>query len=195
MRFASVNARLRLGKNARTFKNDFKEVFENQKEYSDKLLLACELYCAAYFDEMVKSRFVTLITAVEALLTPKNRSAKIRKLIGEFARSIKDAELDEEEKEPLLSALHFIKKESIGQAGRNLAGRELNSSKYDGRSSSDFFKFCYKIRSQLVHSGKSKLTTSELVDLSNTCSKFVGDLLGAHIGGNETQVVPFTEVR
>lgn len=184
VKFASVNGKLRIGKTYDALKKDLAYAFSAGKNYDDKLVLACELYSTSFLDSSVRSRFITLVTAAEALLVAKKRSVKAQELIEEFVNLPAITDLDEEEKKSLISALEFTKKESIGQTGKLLADQNLPDTIYDGRTSGDFFKYCYNIRSKLLHNGKSKLTVTELKNLSNTCSTFIGDLLDSLIGGD-----------
>ncbi len=177
VKFASLNIGVNLGKNAETLQIDFQQIFLSDREYPDKLKLACELYCSAFFDPLLEGRFILLVTAVEALLDPADRASGAVELVKDFIQDVKNSKLTQSDKDPLVAALKFIQKESIGQTGKKLAITKLPESLYQDMASDEFFKYCYGIRSSIVHIGKCKLTKTELANLTNTCLQFVGDLL------------------
>ena len=181
MRFALPDAKLNLGKSLDTFVADFRQVHSTEIKYSDRLKVACELYCSVFFDPSFQSRFITLVTAIEALLEPASRSVEAIRLVNTFAQTIKASGLSDLEKQQIISSLKWLDKDSIGQTGRKLAQRLLPNSRYADTESGAFFKHCYDTRSSIVHSGKAKLTMTQLASLTNDCMTFVADILAKMI--------------
>ena len=76
--FVSLNAEAAVGRNVDTFRSDVGSLIAKPLGLSEKQLLAAELYCASYFDLSFRSRFITLVTAVEAFLQPEARPEAVR---------------------------------------------------------------------------------------------------------------------
>lgn len=114
------------------------------------------------------------MTAVEALLDPAAQASGAVELVKDFIQDVKNSKLTQSDKDPLVAALKFIQKESIGQTGKKLAITRLLESLYQDMASDEFFNYCYGIRSSIVPSGKCKLTKTELANLTNTCLQFWG---------------------
>jgi hypothetical protein len=151
-----------------------------RRAHNDKVWVAAELYCAAFFDRASRSRFITLVTALEALLDNKPRTGEALALITSWQNELKKvpaSALDHSTRSAMMSTLGFMQRESIGQAGRALSDRLLTDRIYRGESASEFFPQCYALRSEIVHSGRPKDASVDLSDLSNACMIFVGDLL------------------
>lgn len=129
-----------------------------------------------------RSRFITLVTAIEALLVPQRRSDAVQSFIDDAKKDLKQREIDDATREALTGSLNSLRFDSIGQAGKRLCERLLPQKKYDGQSAGQFFKYCYNLRSEIVHSGKPSKDGVDLLQLSNSCQAFVGDLLLASLG-------------
>jgi hypothetical protein len=91
-------------------------------------------------------------------------------------------DVDVATKQSIKSSVERMKSDSIGQTGRELAERLLSDRAYDGLRAGKFFAHCYKVRSEIVHDGKPCDPTIDLLQLSNACQAFVGDLLLASFG-------------
>ena len=77
----------------------------------------------------------------------------------------------------MLGAIRWLRKESIGQAGRRLVEARLGTRQHDGRNGPNFFTHVYQTRSNLVH-GNFSYPTSEMVGgISATLEVFVSELL------------------
>jgi hypothetical protein len=48
---------------------------------------------------------------------------------------------------------------------------------YEGLRAGKFFSHCYSLRGEIVHNGKISDPSIDLLQLSNSCQSFVGDLL------------------
>src|SRR5580765_4128257 len=144
-------------------------------------MLAAEIYSGSFFDVSPRSRFITLVTAVEALLEPAERSGPLQLLIEQMEALARSAAgIDDLTKGSIISNLQWLKAESIGQAGKALSARLLPDKKYDHRAASAFFNYCYNICSKLVHRGRIDPSINPLL-LANSMEAFVADLLIASL--------------
>jgi hypothetical protein len=85
-------------------------------------------------------------------------------------------------KKPIINALQQLRKESISQAGRALARRLVPHRQYQDHSSWEFFTHCYAVRSQILHGGRAKNPSIDMLALANHMEAFVSDLLLASLG-------------
>lgn len=180
--FASVSIDAALGKNPGAFIDQFREGMMSPKPLSDKQRLAAELYGLSFFDMSFRSRFITLVTAVEALLDPPIRPPEIQAFIQEVTTEANDLAVDHATKRSLISSLDRLRYDSIGRTGRALAESLVSDREYDGLKAGKFFTHCYKLRSEIVHDGKPSDPAIDLLQVSNACQAFVADLLLASFG-------------
>jgi hypothetical protein len=139
--------------------------------------LAGEILSASYFDASGRSRFVTRITAVEALLDPQPRSAAAQRVVAKLLEVVEEGGLDESTRAAMSGSLRWLNRESIGQAGRALAARLLHGRAYEGQAPDRFFSFCYNLRSSILHFGRVPV---EITNFRNVCAaahQFVCDIL------------------
>jgi len=185
--FVAINADASIGKGAAAFVEEVAAAVASPVFLNAKQELAGEILSASYFDTSDRSRFVTLITAVEALLDPQPRPAATQHMVARMIQLIEDGELDEGHRASMLGSLHRLETESIGQAGRALAERLLSGKVYEGQAPAQFFNLCYGLRSSILHSGK---VPEEITDFRNVCATahtFVCDLLIASFGEREVR--------
>jgi len=139
--------------------------------------LAFSLFNASFFQPSADSRFLLLVMAIEALIDPSPRSAESQAHVDWLTSATKTAVIPKEERESMLGAIRWLRKESIGQAGRRLVEARLGTRQYDGQSASNFFTYVYQTRSNLVH-GNFPYPTFEMVGgISATLEVFVSELL------------------
>jgi hypothetical protein len=123
------------------------------------------------------ARLMLLTMAVEALLEPAKRSANVIAHVDELVRATKQSSsIPENEKESLVGSLEWLHYESIGQAGRRLAGG-LAGRNYGNMDPEAFFTYCYGIRSKLVHGHATQPEPSEIRAANGELARFVADLL------------------
>ncbi|MFC1927952.1 hypothetical protein ACFLW7_05205, partial [Chloroflexota bacterium] len=142
-----------------------------------KQVLASEIYSSSFFDVSPRSRFITLVTAVEALLERTRRANEVEALLEEFKAKAKQSPIQQSTRDSIVRSLEQLKHESIGQAGRALANRLIPTELFDGQSSADFFSHCYNLRSQILHSGKIENQSLDVLYLANIMEGFVAKLL------------------
>jgi hypothetical protein len=121
--FASANVNMALGKNADAFAEHICRQIEQPLALSDKQIIAAELYSASFFDVPFRSRFITLVTAIEALLVPQRRSDVVQSFIDDVKKELKRQEIDDATKGALIGSLDWLRLDSIGQTGKRLCER------------------------------------------------------------------------
>jgi hypothetical protein len=114
--------------------------------------------------------------AVEALIKRAPRTQQVANHIEKLIADTKNLVKDEGERDSLAMALEDLKLQSIGQAGRQLAGR-LKSRKFGKLSALALFNKCYKMRSLLVHGQKPRPAWNKVNHLTGPLETFVGELL------------------
>jgi hypothetical protein len=171
-----------LGKSPETFIEQIATSFRNPLVLTEKQILAAELYCASFFDVSFRSRLITLVTAIEALLEPAPRSPDVQMIVSTMETMVRQTDIDQSIKEAMIGSLQWLRQDSIGQAGRDLCMHFLGSTQYFGMVASRFFSYCYELRSQILHFGKPIEDAVDLLAVSNTCQAFVADLLLASFG-------------
>jgi hypothetical protein len=147
-------------------------------ELTERERASIDIFNGALFQRTAETRLLMLVMAVEALLEFTSRPPESVALVRSFITSVQESSgLDESEKNSLLSALRFLKNESIRRAGRRLAEERLAGKTYDGRSGPQLFIDCYDLRSQLVHGGDIRKARDQSGRLAGQLEVFVSDLI------------------
>jgi hypothetical protein len=124
--------------------------YEVQTTLTKKQQLALDLYNLSHFENVPKTRFLTLITVVEVLAKKAKQSLAVRALLKDLKKTVSSSILTADEKEDLRQGLGRIKRESISSACRSFV------SKFASEEDVAFFKECYDARSELLHRGETK---------------------------------------
>lgn len=177
LKFVSMNVQASFGTGSGNFIREVSTHFLEKRLLTEKQVVAAELYCSSFFDVSLRSRLVTLMSAVEALLVSDERSQDAIDIVGRLDAAVAEANIDVETKNAMRGSLQGLRRESIGQAGKILSGHLLPDRTYLGRSAPGFFGYCYGIRSQIVHDGHVKDKGVELVEVANACQGYVAELL------------------
>ena len=139
--------------------------------------LAFELYSASYFEPTPRARFLTLIMAIESLLRPEYRTKKAQSVVQNIIEYTKSSELNKSEIDSLLGSLQWLQRDSISKTGRDLANKYLCGEKYLEKTANNFFTYCYSLRSEMVHQGKTKEKNINLNTVVSELQRFISDLL------------------
>ncbi len=175
--FVSTIVKATVGKYPPRLTDTFQREYLNNRHLTEKHMLACEIYASSFFDISPRSRFITLVTAVESLLELPKRSDKAEALVEEFKAKTTQSTLDRTTINSIIGSLERVKYQSYSQAGRALAHQYLPSELFDERSSADFFTRAYDLRSQILHHGMISDDKDDIWHLSNVMEKFVNQLL------------------
>ena len=181
LRFAFTNMTPVVGKNPLALVETFNREFREPMLLTEKQRLAAEIYSGSFFDVSHRSRFITLVTAVEALLEPSRRSESAQTLVSEIENITRSSDVDNATQNAILSSLQWLRFESIGQTGRSLAKRLIPERQYGGRTSWSFFTYCYQLRSQILHRGGAEDDSADLLGLANETEGFVAYILLASL--------------
>lgn len=175
--FVRSGARAELEKGGEAFRTGFNEILASSPELNDKVQLAMELYCSSFFDASPRSRFITLVTALEALIDPQDRTDDAIGLVADLQRRIETSSLSPKTEDSLRGSLERLKRESIGQAGKRMSRELLGGQQYAGLAAAIYFTHCYALRSQILHRGRPDDDETELLHEASTCQQFVRDIL------------------
>ena len=160
----------------------FMRVFNNSllpiTEFSNKELLAFELFGASFFERTERTRFLTLMIAIEVMLETEKHNTEVQNHIGKLiSATYASSEISDVDRELLINGLSFLLKNSITKTGMMLASKRLKDRKYLDKSSDKFFQYCYNIRSKIVHTGTHLKFDSSNGNITNELERFVSDLL------------------
>ncbi len=187
--FVASNFKVTLAKTSKDFAETLAAQFASPLPLSDKQVVAAELFCSSFFDVSLRSRLITLISAVEALLDPAVRPPEAAAVVETLEETVRAADLDDGTRAAMLTSLQRLRNDSIGQTGRSLSDRLLAGKEYLSRSPSRFFRFCYDLRSQIVHNGRPSDAALDLLPVVSACQAYVADLLLASFT-NSTSSAP-----
>jgi hypothetical protein len=183
LRFIRVSATAQVGLYPPALATSFAREYSKGRRATAKQVLACEIYASSFFDISQRSRFITLVSAVEALLELPKRCDTVQALVDNLEAKTKESIIDPATKASILGSLRWLRCESIRQTGRALAESLLNGNTYAGKSGDVFWCLSYDFRSKIVHSG----TAGQSVDISAVASnmeQFVADLLLASLNAS-----------
>ncbi|MFG3619059.1 hypothetical protein [Nocardia sp. NPDC047654] len=144
--------------------------------------LAFRLLHLAYFDTNPETRFILLVTAIEAVLEQGERSVEFIRWLEQLMSETKAADLDSRTRDAMLNYLGLGRRESIAASAKRLVEALGVDRSYDGKSPGAFFSACYTRRSDLVHGNLPRPTVAESKRLLPILERFVAEVLAANIG-------------
>lgn len=169
-----------IGGNQDRFIETFSQLIYLSPNLSERQHLALELFNSSFFSNSSDTKFIILVMAIEALIERDCREEKslehINQLI-EITENTKD--LCRDERKSITDSLITLRQKSIGSSGRRLVSKWLRGNKYANKKASDFFHYCYSIRSNLVHGNTQRPSREEVSTTSAVLELFVCDLLSA----------------
>jgi hypothetical protein len=175
--FVRLEAKAQLAKNPDAFVERVASAVSKCWRATDKQRIAMELFSSSFFDGVFRSRFITLVTAVEALVTQKKREDSIQTLLDDACRAACELDTGDSEKTSLKSGLQRLREESIGRSAAKLIACLLPGKMYGKLGADKFFRKCYKIRSETVHEGRPQDMDVDFLALGNELQALVGDLI------------------
>ena len=159
----------------------FNDVFEKNYrldwQLNDRESLACALYSAAQTEVSVKAKFLLLVSVVESLIESEKRDKQTLEHVEYLIELTKQSELAQPAKASLLGSLKWLRNESINRMGKLLVKQHLGEKEYEGKRAPQFFRDCYSIRSNLLHTGKSSVEENMLPTVVSNLNSLVQDLL------------------
>lgn len=181
-RFISGSATAQGLRDVSQFEQHFNEAMDMNLHLTDKESLACELYGLSHFESSVRARFLTLVIAIESISKAQRRSDSAVEHVEQLIEATRNSSLSSPEVASLCSILGNLKNESISKSGRDLVDRCLGQSQYGNKTAKGFFRDCYDIRCDLVHSGKPTDESINLGHLITELDRLVADLLVSYFG-------------
>lgn len=177
-RFLGMNFKGVVGKSVDTFTESVRTTLGGLRFRSPRVELAAEVYAMSHFEASGSARFLALFMTIEALIEPRPRSEAVTRHIDLLLEKTETANISEEEKKSLLGGISWLKNQSIGRTGRQLAAELLAGRTYQSLSAAEFFTKIYRTRNDLVHRGK--VDHQALHTLVGDTDQFVSDLLQRH---------------
>lgn len=176
--FASFKGNVVIGKNPEQFKALFKRAAKQGSALEDRERLAFDIFSSSFFEPSRDAQLMLLVTSIEVILDVEPRPRSSQKHVEQLIDiTVGNEDLDQAERESLLGALRWLANESIGQAGRRIAGERLGDHEYDGDNASRFFSRAYGIRSRLVHGIDPFPSIDEITDILPPLKEFAADMI------------------
>lgn len=150
--------------------------------------IAFDLYSASLFENSAGARLMTLVMALETLLSPPDRSpqaiAHVDRLITETRGN---TALSDSEQDSLVGSLRWLRRESITKSGILFMRERLADRRYGaGLSAEHVWKDAYDLRSSLAHGRNVSSVSVERV--AGQLFEAVGDLLSGKLLAFEPQL-------
>jgi hypothetical protein len=153
----------------------------------ERLRTAVELFCDSHRESSIRSRFLTLVMALEVMAEPAEKHEVVQRLLTDTIANIQalrdtyDGDSDEAAAlQSLERELTFRREESIGSALRGLVRKTLGFlPQNELRERVKDMVLVYDLRSRLVHTGH--LSTADLRKGHKLARRLVIDLLEARI--------------
>jgi hypothetical protein len=180
--FISMQADMIRGVAFEQFLSVFQTALSRPREIDNRERVALELFNASFFQTSEDSRFLLLMSGLEALIVQQPRSEAVYAFVRTLTAVIEAANrIDEMERDALKQGVGQFQRESIGQAGRRLVSETLDGRTYEGMTPSDFFSRCYRLRSRLVHGDLPFPTREELGGVVAQIEVMLSDLLSTDL--------------
>ena len=128
---------------------------------SPKNQLSLELYNSSHHEKSIRSKFLTLFSAVESLVELEERQDDAQQLVNSLKKVVAESLIDQSKKNSIRGTLNKLSKISTRQGLKQLSQKFLHDHYYAEISAEDFIEKCCNIRNQLVHHG----CTSEDINL------------------------------
>lgn len=170
-----------------TFSEVFEESYRLNWNLNDRESLACALYGAAQAEVSARAKFLFLVNVTESLIESKERAPQALEHVEQLIEVTRTSALERSAKESLLASLSWHRYESINHMCKELITRHLGEKRYGGKKAQHFFRDCYSIRSDLLHTGKSNVEENMLS--INDLDMLVQDLLDSMLQKSPTDDV------
>jgi hypothetical protein len=176
--FMSMESDMVRGVSAGQFLSVFEAALSRPREITNRERVALDLFNSSFFQPSEDSRFLLLMSGLEALIVQHPRSEAVCTLLRKIDAAVEsEQKLDSMERNALKQAVGQLQRESIGQAGRRLVTEALQGRTYQEMAPSDFFGRCYRLRSRLVHGELPLPTREEFGGVAAQLEVMLSDLL------------------
>ena len=164
------------------FVDEISQLVSIADTFNPKILLAMELITASIFETTHRTRFLTLVLAVESILEIDERPEDVQELVEKIIEITGNSGVDHATKKSIIGSLKLLKKESTSRSLRKQSLRYLRDKEYGGLNSERFIKKCYEARSQLVHTGKVNEEKYNINTLAANLEMYLKDLISVLAG-------------
>jgi hypothetical protein len=144
---------------------------------SEERQVTYDLFSAALGLGSRDARYAMLMAALETMLNPQSRSKESVTHVDNLIELTRKSGLPEEEIDSITATLKWLRRESIGQAGKRIA-EMLKPNTYMNEAPAVFFRKCYDLRSNLMHGNYPLPTTQEISARIPHLEQFISDLIG-----------------
>jgi hypothetical protein len=180
--FITVNVNAKAAVPSDMFVKTFTASLTLSPSLSEREQLAYRVFNIALFQPDIIARFLHLIMVTEVLSDYAPRSEEAVAHVEMLIESTKNCHtLKKEDADSMVGALHWLKQESIRQAGKRLVAERLGDLMYASMNATKYFSECYDLRSSLVHGGTHD--RKKFNRLASHLPHFVSDLLTVPILG------------
>ena len=180
--FTSMRIDASRGVPVEQFLTIFETALSRPREIDDRERVAIELFNASFFQPSVDSRFLLLMSGLEALIVQQSRSEAVCELLRRIGATVDNASnIGMAERDALKQGIGQLQRESIGQAGRRLVREALDGRLYEGMTPDRYFNRCYRLRSQLVHGGLPFPTREDVNAVVAQLEVMLSDLLSTDL--------------
>ncbi|MBF6082008.1 hypothetical protein IU485_11625 [Nocardia cyriacigeorgica] len=179
--FGRLTADVKAVRNMVHLHAEFDRVQSSVKAVTEGQELALTLIHSARFDPNPETRFVVLVTAIEAMVEQRAVPSDAAALIDKFITEVQDSDLEAPVRDALVRHMGNGKRESVGAAARRLVDSSLDGREYNGMTPRKFFTTCYGLRSDLVHGNLTRPPAENLAQLNPILDGFVLDLINAKL--------------
>ena len=182
LKFIHVDMQATVQKHPENLVQTFQEEIDAERTITSKQELACELYASSWFDISYRSRFITLVTAVEALIEQHEHTSDVAEWVRSAKISLVQLSLSDDIAASVGGSLERLRYQSISLAGRELVKRLLPDTQIQGMDAEKFFKKCYNLRSEILHNGAPP-QDKDMLQAANEAEEFVAKLLLTSLSG------------
>ena len=170
-----------IGRNPSDFEKALSSARIGNIPLSSRERLAFDIFSSSFLEGSQDGRLLTLMMALEVLITQIPRPQESITLVNSFIRSARESsEISESERNSILGSLSWLLKESVSQAGRRFVTERLGKKEeYMEMECDKFFDHCYAIRSALIHGHEPFPTRSEVSAAAANLETLVADIITA----------------
>lgn len=168
-----------IGTNEARLRHTLADALAIAKPVSERHQLAYDLFSASFRETTPDARLILLMMSVETLLEAEPRAPDVQQHVEFLIQQTAGAgHLTKAERASICGSLTWLRTQSVGQAGRQLA-RTLGTRQYAGMRPASFFTKAYSIRSALVHGTQPRPSRQEIGSTAANLEIFVADLLAS----------------
>lgn len=148
---------------------------------TDQERIAYDLFSASYFDASPDARLISLVSALETLIDPPERSPAARSHVESLIGATREATLSSGERDSLISSLRWLLKESITATGAHFVRTRLGDRSYGDHPADRLWRTSYDLRSRLVHGTVPRPSREEVGRHAANLEVMVADLLSGDL--------------